>query len=131
MIRIQKQIKDCPNRFRVLSFLSKFPNEWFSRKELVKNLGIPRTTVFDNLKVLLAMNEVNCKIVKTNTKKGKPITFWCLNDNEIKDIAIPESLDSLKVKLEKKYPFILLEKNPILPKKKISKPVYLKQINEV
>jgi predicted ArsR family transcriptional regulator len=48
-----------------------------TRKQLTNNTGIPRTTLYDNLKKLLEWDEVE-KIPYHEGNRGRPIIFWRL-----------------------------------------------------
>ena len=50
-----------------------------NRRQLVNNLGNPRTTIFDNLAKLQKMNVVS-KFAKNNGARGRPIIYWKLNN---------------------------------------------------
>jgi len=67
------------NQMTILTELKK--NGWMFRKDLVKKLGLPRTTIYDNLKILLNYGLVE-KIVRPDPKdsrgRGRPKTYWRL-----------------------------------------------------
>lgn len=49
-----------------------------TRKQLCKLMDLPRTTVYDNLKILKDKNIVS-KYAKNNGERGRPQIFWKLN----------------------------------------------------
>ena len=50
-----------------------------SRRELVKQLETPRTTIYDNL-LKLQKNKMIEKFSRNNGKRGRPLVFWKLKD---------------------------------------------------
>ena len=46
-----------------------------TRRELVKQLNTPRTTVYDNL-LKLQKNKLVEKYARNNGKRGRPLVFW-------------------------------------------------------
>ena len=49
-----------------------------TRKDLVKQLNTPRTTIYDNL-VKLQKRKLIEKFSRTDGKRGRPLVFWRLN----------------------------------------------------
>jgi predicted transcriptional regulator len=49
-------------------------NIWYSRPELVEELKLPRTTIYDNLEKLLINNLI--KKSKRKNPIGRPTTIW-------------------------------------------------------
>lgn len=64
-----------PIQFKLVKTLTK--NGKMTRKELVKELGRPRTTIYDNL-VVLQKQEVVEKFSCNNGKRGRPKVYWGL-----------------------------------------------------
>ncbi|MFX1574426.1 MAG: hypothetical protein ACFFB0_16925 [Promethearchaeota archaeon] len=48
-----------------------------TRRELVKKLNTPRTTIYDNL-VKLQKRKIIEKFTRNNGKRGRPLVFWRL-----------------------------------------------------
>ncbi|TFG23788.1 MAG: hypothetical protein EU532_13135 [Promethearchaeota archaeon] len=48
-----------------------------TRNQLVKQLGTPRTTIYDNL-LKLQKRRVLEKYTRSNGKRGRPLVFWKL-----------------------------------------------------
>ena len=48
-----------------------------TRRELVKQLNTPRTTIYDNL-VKLQKRKIIDKFTRNNGKRGRPLVFWKL-----------------------------------------------------
>ncbi|MFX0059885.1 MAG: helix-turn-helix domain-containing protein [Candidatus Heimdallarchaeota archaeon] len=46
-----------------------------TRRELVKYLNIPRTTIYDNL-LKLQKRKIIEKFTRNNGKRGRPLVFW-------------------------------------------------------
>ncbi|TFG14556.1 MAG: hypothetical protein EU535_03275 [Promethearchaeota archaeon] len=46
-----------------------------TRRELVKQLNTPRTTIYDNL-LKLQKNKLVEKYARNNGKRGRPLVFW-------------------------------------------------------
>ena len=46
-----------------------------TRKQLVKQLGTPRTTIYDNL-LKLQKRRILEKYTRSNGKRGRPLVFW-------------------------------------------------------
>jgi uncharacterized membrane protein len=46
-----------------------------TRRELVKHLNIPRTTIYDNL-LKLQKRKIIEKFTRNNGKRGRPLVFW-------------------------------------------------------
>jgi len=51
-----------------------------SRRELVKSLETPRTTIYDNL-VKLQQRKMVEKFSRNNGKRGRPKIFWKIKEN--------------------------------------------------
>lgn len=64
-------------RERLLNYLTK--NGATNRAELVKNLRLARTTVFDNLRILEEMGLVERH--SERIVRGRPIVMWGLSEN--------------------------------------------------
>lgn len=58
-----------------------FKNGSMNRKQLCRNLGKPRTTIFDNLN-RLQKKDIVSKFAKNNGDRGRPPVFWKLNNME-------------------------------------------------
>ncbi len=50
-----------------------------TRRDLVKELKIPRTTIYDNL-VKLQKRKLIEKFSRNDGKRGRPLIFWKFND---------------------------------------------------
>jgi predicted ArsR family transcriptional regulator len=50
-----------------------------SRRELVRELETPRTTIYDNL-LKLQKNKLIEKFSRNNGKRGRPLVFWKLKE---------------------------------------------------
>ncbi|MFX1308351.1 MAG: MarR family transcriptional regulator [Promethearchaeota archaeon] len=50
-----------------------------TRRDLVKELKIPRTTIYDNL-VKLQKRRLIEKFSRTDGKRGRPLIFWKIKD---------------------------------------------------
>ncbi|MFX1405599.1 MAG: MarR family transcriptional regulator [Promethearchaeota archaeon] len=50
-------------------------NGAITRRELVKTLNIPRTTIYDNL-LKLQKRKIIEKFTRNNGKRGRPLVFW-------------------------------------------------------
>jgi predicted ArsR family transcriptional regulator len=50
-----------------------------TRRELVKKLDTPRTTIYDNL-IKLQKRKVVEKFSRNNGKRGRPLIFWKIKD---------------------------------------------------
>ena len=50
-----------------------------TRRELVKQLETPRTTIYDNL-VKLQKRKLIEKFTRTDGKRGRPLVFWKFKD---------------------------------------------------
>ncbi|MFX1312712.1 MAG: hypothetical protein ACFFHD_08885 [Promethearchaeota archaeon] len=48
-----------------------------TRRDLVKKLNTPRTTIYDNL-VKLQKRKIIEKFTRNNGKRGRPLVFWKL-----------------------------------------------------
>jgi predicted ArsR family transcriptional regulator len=48
-----------------------------TRRDLVKQLNTPRTTIYDNL-VKLQKRKLIEKFTRTDGKRGRPLVFWAL-----------------------------------------------------
>ncbi len=46
-----------------------------TRKELVKELKTPRTTIYDNLLKLQKLKQIQ-KFTRNNGNRGRPLVFW-------------------------------------------------------
>jgi len=53
-----------------------------TRKDLVKQLKTPRTTIYDNL-IKLQMRKLIEKYSRNDGKRGRPLVFWRLKNNSI------------------------------------------------
>jgi len=50
-------------------------NGAITRRELVKSLNVPRTTIYDNL-LKLQKRKIIEKFTRNNGKRGRPLVFW-------------------------------------------------------
>jgi predicted ArsR family transcriptional regulator len=50
-----------------------------TRRDLVKHLITPRTTVYDNL-IKLHKRKLVAKFTRSNGKRGRPLVLWKLNE---------------------------------------------------
>ena len=50
-----------------------------TRRDLVKHLSTPRTTIYDNL-IKLHKRKLVEKFTRNNGKRGRPLVLWRLND---------------------------------------------------
>jgi len=50
-----------------------------TRRELVKKLETPRTTIYDNL-IKLQKRRLVEKFTRNNGKRGRPLVLWKIND---------------------------------------------------
>ena len=51
-----------------------------TRKDLVRQLKTPRTTIYDNL-IKLQMRKLIEKYSRNDGKRGRPLVFWKLKNN--------------------------------------------------
>ena len=58
-----------------------------TRIELVNQLHIPRTTIYENL-LKLHRRKILEKFSKFNGKRGRPLVFWELNNHDLKDVDL-------------------------------------------
>ena len=77
-----------------------------NRKQLVKELKIPRTTIFDNLKTLEKLGKIKCFNVNYNNQ-GRPFTYWKIlnehNINESNDISKLDKINNKKIIMSIKF----------------------------
>jgi predicted ArsR family transcriptional regulator len=66
-----------PIQFNLIKTLKKIGP--LTRKELVKELKTPRTTIYDNL-IKLQKKKVVEKFSRNNGKRGRPLIFWRIKD---------------------------------------------------
>jgi predicted ArsR family transcriptional regulator len=70
MLKIEKLTNIQQNLYDILRI-----NGDMTRKQLKKELNIPRTTIYDNL-VKLQKRKLIEKYSKNNGKRGRPKVFW-------------------------------------------------------
>lgn len=73
------EIKDflSPIQFNLIKTLK---NEGpLTRRDLVKELEVPRTTIYDNL-IKLQKRKLIEKFSRNNGKRGRPLIFWKFKD---------------------------------------------------
>lgn len=74
-----------------------------SRRDLVKNFGCPRTTLYDNL-LKLQKRKIVEKFTRSNGKRGRPVVYWrCVELVETKDPRQKYKNYKEKLKLDKEY----------------------------
>lgn len=74
-LKTQRLIVD----FLKFNFISK-------RKDIVKGINIPRTTIYDNLMILKRLKIVDSVAVKLSEGKGRSYTLWYLT-SEMREIT--------------------------------------------
>lgn len=79
-----RRIEQLKTQNRIIRFL-KF-NFVSMRKDIVLAIDKPRTTIYDNLKLLKDLNIVDNTTIKLNKTKGRPITLWYLS-KDMKDLS--------------------------------------------
>ncbi|MCP6718700.1 MAG: hypothetical protein KJI71_00525 [Patescibacteria group bacterium] len=62
-----------PVQYNILKFLKKYGAQ--TRRQLVKNLRAPRTTVYDNLIKLQKKKYVE-KFSRNDGNRGRPLVYW-------------------------------------------------------
>ncbi|MHA1782271.1 MAG: helix-turn-helix domain-containing protein [Promethearchaeota archaeon] len=66
-----------PLQYRLIKILKEYGPS--TRRELVKHLNIPRTTIYDNL-LKLQKRKMLEKFTRNNGRRGRPLVFWKLKE---------------------------------------------------
>ena len=72
-----------PIQYDLLSELSKGIS--LTRKDLVKKLDTPRTTIYDNL-LKLQKRKLIKKFTRNNGMRGRPLTLWFIPKNLLHEL---------------------------------------------
>lgn len=72
---------ESPVQHKILKTLEKYGP--LTRRDLVKKLDTPRTTIYDNL-LKLQDKKLVVKFSRNNGKRGRPLIFWKKTDGEEK-----------------------------------------------
>lgn len=79
MALLNNEIELSPLQFEIYCLLFNNP-DGLVRREIVKKLDTPRTTIFDNL-VKLHQKKIVERVSKNNGKRGRPKIFWKIKEN--------------------------------------------------
>ena len=74
-------LREKPLVHKIIYFLYHNDDAWFTREHLVRMLAKPRTTIYDNIRIPIALNMIDqmSRMGKGQTK-GRPMVFYKLND---------------------------------------------------
>lgn len=122
---LKRRIKDLsPRQQNIVNYLS--THKAMTRDELEGGLGIPHTTLYDNLNKL-EKEEIVIRISKPNNNKiGRSLVYWSIKQahnlvlfNQVHDLVlfVKQTQDLTSTKPKKNKPKLISGKLPILEKK--------------